>query len=91
MDDERSLKHKISVLRKGTAQLSNVTLSMMSPRQAIWQTYISRAGSDAADALERAARGQSLSSLLRELPDRIHPEVFQPFPRQLRWHFMRMG
>ena len=91
MDDESSLKHKISVLKKGAAQLSNVTLSMMSPRQAIWQTYISRAGSDAADALERAARGQSLSSLLRELPDRIHPEVFQPFPRQLRWHFMRMG
>ncbi len=91
MDDERSLKRKISVLRKGVAQLSNVTLSTMPPRQAIWQTYITRAGSDAAGAIERAARGATIASLLRELPDRIHPEVFQPFPRELRWHFMRMG
>ena len=91
MDDERSLKRKLSVLKKGVAQLPNVNLSTMPPRQAIWQTYITRAGSDAADALIRAARGQSLSSLLRELQPRIHPEVFQPFPRELRWHFMRMG
>ena len=91
MDDERSLKRKISVLRKGVAQLPNVTLSTMPPRQAIWQTYITRAGSDAADALVRVARGQSIASLLRELSPRIQPEVFQPFPRQLRWHFMRMG
>jgi hypothetical protein len=63
----------------------------MSPRQAIWQTYITRAGSDAADALERAARGQHLASLLRELEPRIRPEVFEPFPRELRWHFLRMG
>ena len=91
MDDERSLKQKISVLRKGVAQMPNVTLTTMPPRQAIWQTYITRAGSDAADALVRVARGQSISSLLRELSPRIHPEVFQSFPRQLRWHFMRMG
>jgi len=91
MDTEPSLKDKISILRKGVAQQPNISLSMMSPRQAIWQTYISRAGSDAADAIERAARGQSLASLLREIPDRIHPEVFQPFPRQLRWHFMSLA
>ncbi len=91
MDGERSLKRKLSVLKKGVAQLPNVTLSTMPPRQAIWQTYITRAGSDAAGALVRAARGQSVASLLRELQPQIHPEVFQPFPRQLRWHFMRMG
>lgn len=91
MDEKRNLEHKISELRKGVAKLPNITLSMMSPRQAIWQTYISRAGSDAADAIERAARGQSLASLLREFPERIHPEVFQTFPRQLRWHFMSAG
>ncbi len=91
MGDRRGLEHKISVLRKGVAQLPNVTLSTMPPRQAIWQTYITRAGSDAADVLVRAARGQSISSLLREFSPRIHPEVFLPFPRRLRWHFMRMG
>ena len=91
MDDERSLKHKISVLQKGVSRLPNVSMSMMSPRQAIWQTYISRAGADASEALERAARGQHVASILREFSDRIHPEVFQPFPRELRWHFMRMG
>ncbi len=91
MDNKRNLEHKIAVLRKGAAKMPNVTLSMMSPRQAIWQTYISRAGSDAADLIERAARGQSLASVLREFPERIEPEVFQPFPRQLRWHFMSTG
>ncbi len=91
MDSERSLKAKISMLKKGVARLPNVSLSTMPVRQAVWQTYITRAGSDAAPALVRAARGQSVSSLLRELSPSIHPEVFQPFPRQLRWHFMRMG
>ena len=91
MDDERSLKRKISCLKKGAAGLPNLTLGMMSPRQAIWQTYISRAGSDAAEAIERAARGQHLASILREFDHRIHPEVFQTFPRELRWHFLRMG
>jgi radical SAM superfamily enzyme YgiQ (UPF0313 family) len=91
MDDEKSLKRKISVLKRGVAGMPNVTMSMMSPRQAIWQTYITRAGSDAAEALERAARGQHVASLLRELQPRIHPEVFEPFPRELRWHFLRMG
>ncbi|MCP3963650.1 MAG: radical SAM protein [bacterium] len=91
MDDERSLKRKISVLRKGTARMPNVTMSMMSPRQAIWQTYISRAGSSAADAIESAARGQSLATVLRERSEQVAREVFEPFPRELRWHFMRMG
>ena len=91
MDDERSLKHKISMLKKGVARMPNVTLGMMSPRQAIWQTYISRAGSDAAEAIERAARGQHIASILREFDHRIQPEVFRSFPRELRWHFLRMG
>ena len=89
MDDEKSLKRKISVLKRGVAKMPNVTMSMMSPRQAIWQTYISRAGSDAADAIEQAARGKHLASLMRELQPQIEPEVFQSFPRDLRWHFMR--
>lgn len=91
MDDEATLQQKIRVLERGVAQMPNVTMSMMSPRQAVWQTYISRAGSDAAEAIERAARGQSIASVLREFEDRIHPEVFQSFPRDLRWHFLRMG
>ncbi|MEM9554819.1 MAG: radical SAM protein [Acidobacteriota bacterium] len=91
MDDEKSLKRKIAVLKKGVAAMPNVTLGTMPPRQAIWQTYISRAGSDAADAIERVARGQSVASVLREFDHRVHPEVFASFPRDLRWHFLRMG
>jgi len=89
MDDIGSLKKKITILKRGVAKMPNVTMSMMSPRQAVWQTYISRAGSDAADTIERAARGAHLPSLMREMENRIHPEVFQSFPRELRWHFMR--
>jgi hypothetical protein len=89
MDDPASLEAKISRLKKGVARLPNVTLSTMSIRQAVWQTYLSKAGSGAAEALERAARGQHLSALMRELEPRIHPEVFQPVAGDCRWHFLR--
>ena len=38
------------------------------------------------------ANGKSpLAPILRELRERIEPEVFRPFPRHLRWHFLRTG
>lgn len=91
LEDEKTLDAKISYLKRGVAKMPNVTMSMMSPRQAIWQTYISRAGSNAADAIERAARGENIASILRDLESRIRPEVFESFPQELRWHFLRMG
>jgi hypothetical protein len=91
MDDERSLKEKISLLKRGVARLPNVSLGSVSIREAVWQTYISKAGSDAADALELAARGEHLSSLLRRFESQIHPEVFRPLEGDLRWHFMRQA
>lgn len=91
LQDERSLEEKISFLKRGVARMPNVSMSMMSTRQAIWQTYISRAGSDAAEAIERVARGQHVASVLRELEHRIRPEVFESFPQDLRWHFLRMA
>lgn len=91
MADPRELKKKIALLKKGTAALPNVTMSSVSIRQAIWQTYISRAGSDAADLLEEAARGETVASLLRRYDERIRREVFEPFDGPLRWHFMRAG
>jgi radical SAM superfamily enzyme YgiQ (UPF0313 family) len=89
MDDERSLKEKISRLKAGVARMPNVSLGSMSIRQALWQTYISKAGSDAADPIERAARGQHLASVLREFEDRIRPVVFERQEGECRWHFMR--
>jgi hypothetical protein len=91
MADGRSLKAKISMLKKGVSRLPNVSLTTMPVRQAVWQTYITRAGSDAAEAIERVARGQHLSSVLREFSTGVQQEVFQPLQRDLRWHFMRMG
>jgi radical SAM superfamily enzyme YgiQ (UPF0313 family) len=91
MDDERSLKAKISQLKKGVGRLPNTSLGPLSIRQAVWQTYISKAGLEAAEALERAARGEHLSSLLRRFAPQIHPAVFRPLEGDLRWHFMRTG
>lgn len=91
MDDERSLKGKISVLNKLVSRLPNVSLGSVSIREAVWQTYISKAGSDAAEALEAAARGEHLSTLLRRFESKIHPEVFRPVEGDLRWHFMRQA
>ena len=91
MDDEKSLKEKIALLRKGVARMPNVSMGSVSVRQAIWQTYISKAGSDAAEAIEAAARGESVSSLLHRLAPKIHPEVYHRQEGDLRWHFMRQA
>jgi radical SAM superfamily enzyme YgiQ (UPF0313 family) len=91
LDEESSLKAKIALLRKGVAQMPNVSLGSISIREAIWQTYISKAGSDAAEALELAARGESLGSLLRRFAPQIASEVFRPLEGDLRWHFMRQA
>jgi radical SAM superfamily enzyme YgiQ (UPF0313 family) len=91
LEDERSLRAKVSFLKKGVAQLPNVSLGQMSLRMAKWQSYVSRAGSDAGDALEAAAMGEHLSVVLRRFADRIDPEVYGERPGDLRWHFMRAG
>jgi radical SAM superfamily enzyme YgiQ (UPF0313 family) len=91
LEDERSLRAKVSFLKKGAARLPNVSLGQMSLRMAKWQSYVSRAGSDAADALEAAASGEHLSSVLRRFAHRIDPEVYGERLGDLRWHFMRAG
>ena len=91
MDDERSLKGKISILKAGVARLPNVSMGSISVRQAVWQTYISKAGTDAAEALELAARGEHLTTLLRRFAPQIQSEVFRPLEGDLRWHFLRTG
>jgi radical SAM superfamily enzyme YgiQ (UPF0313 family) len=91
MDDEKSLKEKIAVLRKGVARLPNVSMGSVSVRQGIWQTYISKAGSDAAEAIEAAAHGEPINALLHRLAPKIHPEVYRRLDGDLRWHFMRQG
>lgn len=89
MEAPGALEERIAVLRKGVASLPNVSLGSMSIRQAIWQSYITKAGRDAADVLEAAAAGQGLSSLLRQYDDRIQPLVFEPARGALAWQFMR--
>src|SRR5260370_34311921 len=91
MDGEKSLRAKITVLKRGVARLPNVSLGSISVRQAVWQTYISKAGSDAAEALEQAARGEPLTALLHRFAPRIHAEVFRHLEGDLRWHFMRQA
>ncbi len=89
MEEPAVLKRRIRLLQKGVARLPNVDLGTMSIRQAIWQTYITKAGADAAEALEAAATGKPLSALLREFSDRIEPEVFERAEGRLRWQFLR--
>jgi radical SAM superfamily enzyme YgiQ (UPF0313 family) len=91
LDAERSLKEKVAHLQKGAARMPNVSMGSISVRQAVWQTYISKAGSDAADALEAAARGESIHSILHRFAPQIHPEVYGRLEGDLRWHFMRQA
>jgi len=64
-------------------------MGSLSIRQALWQTYLSKAGSDAADAIEAAASGEPLAAVLRRFAASIRPEVFAPLEGDLRWHFLR--
>jgi radical SAM superfamily enzyme YgiQ (UPF0313 family) len=93
MERPEVLKPKISCLKRGIARLPNVSLGTMSIRQAAWQTFLSKAGSDASDILQAAARGETTSSLLRRYAERIEPVVFEHAPsgRRLPWQFMRTG
>jgi radical SAM superfamily enzyme YgiQ (UPF0313 family) len=90
--EEGELRQKIRLLKRGASRLPNIDLEAnMSIRQAVWQTYLSKGGIDAADAIERVARGGVLSAVLREFQPRIHPEVYLAAGGDLRWHFLRMG
>ena len=91
LDDRASLKRKITLLKKGILRLPNVSMGSISIRQALWQTYITRAGRGAAPALERVAGGEPLGSVLRAFENRIEPEVYHRLEGDLRWHFMRAG
>ena len=77
----------------GAARIPNVSMSTMPVHEAVWQAYITKAGSDAAEILERAAAGTAPRRLLREFRARIEPEVFERAPsgERLRWHFLRAG
>ena len=89
--DAASLKQKIALLKRGVARLPNVSLGPLSIREAIWQTYLSKGGVEAGAAIERVARGESVPAVVRELRDRVHPEVYRRLDGDLRWHFLRMG
>ncbi|MCZ6507449.1 MAG: radical SAM protein [Acidobacteria bacterium] len=91
MEDVAVLRARLELLRRGVAALPNVSLSTMAIRQAVWQSYITKAGSDAADVLEAAAAGESTAALLRRFADKIEPVVFASEPGKLRWHFLRTG
>ena len=91
MEQPAVLRARLSHLKKGVAALPNVSLSTMPIRQAIWQSYITKAGSDAADILEAAADGTTTAALLRQYAERIESEVFAPQSQKLRWHFLRTG
>lgn len=89
MDDEDALAAKITLLERGAARIPNVSLSPMSIRQARWQTFLSKAGPEAVEVIERAARGQSLASVLRQHDALIRPIVFDRVEGECRWHFLR--
>jgi radical SAM superfamily enzyme YgiQ (UPF0313 family) len=91
MPSEREIEERVAILRKGVAPMPNVSLGPISVRQAVWQTYISKAGPEAGELIVRAARGQHVASILREFAGRIRPEVFVAQEGDLRWHFLRTG
>ena len=88
MEERRVLREKMALLRRGVAELPNVTLGSMSYRQAVWQTFISKGGSVVGDAILSVARGESVASVLRRERAAVEAEVFRYLEGDLRWHFM---
>lgn len=91
MENVGSLKKKIRLIKRGAGLLPNVSLGSMSVRQAIWQTYLSKAGPEATEPLIRRARGEGLSSVLRDYQGQIHDRVFIRQEGHLDWQFMKTG
>jgi hypothetical protein len=60
----------------------------VSYRQAVWQTYLSKGGSEVAGAILRVARGETVASVLRSERSSVEHEVFRYLEGDLRWHFM---
>jgi len=91
MEDPALLRKKISLLKRRLGRLPNVNLGTMSIKQAIWQSYISKAGPEASEILEAAAGGETVASLLRRHAEQVHPLVFEHQSGKLDWQFMRTG
>ena len=60
-------------------------MGSISIREAVWQAYLSRAGSEASVELEQMAGGESLGSVLRRSRDRIAARVHSPLRGELPW------
>jgi radical SAM superfamily enzyme YgiQ (UPF0313 family) len=88
MTEVAVLRERIAMLKRGLGELPNVSMGSMSIREAIWQTYLSRGGSEAGEAIERRARGERLSAILRDLRPEVMRDVFTYFDGDLRWQFM---
>lgn len=93
MEAPERLKPKIALLKRSLGALPNVSLGAMSIRQAAWQTLLSKSGSDAADIIEAAAEGETISSLLRRHASTVESLVYEAAPpgQRLRWQFLRAG
>jgi radical SAM superfamily enzyme YgiQ (UPF0313 family) len=93
MEPVAGLKPKVALLRRRLGRLPNVSLGTMSIKQATWQTFLSKAGPEAADLLETAAAGEPVGAILRRHAARIEPVVFSPEAAgtRLRWQFLKTG
>ena len=83
------LKAKTRYLRKGVAALPNVSMTSMSIKQAIWQTWLSKGGPEVADGIEAAVAGETVAALLRRFKPEIDATVYRYLEGDLAWHFMR--
>lgn len=73
---EREIKEKLNLLRARLTKIANVDLEFDSPKEAKWQAYISRAGSEAKNVLVASAQsGKNIEQAAQELGIDIDKEV----------------
>ena len=71
LEEEASLKEKLSFLQREFERMGNVALRGMSVHEALWEAYLAKMDESGADILEEAASGVPVRRLLKTHRDRI--------------------
>ncbi len=88
MLDQREARRRLRLLEAELRSVPNLRLDRPSWRLTLWQGYLSRAGTEAFEALLAVSRGEPLAAVLRRWRHTIEPVVFRPGEAGAPWHFV---
>jgi radical SAM superfamily enzyme YgiQ (UPF0313 family) len=88
MIDTGEARRRLTIIKKGLRKLNNLRLDPPAIREAQWQGFLSRAGTEAFPLIEGAASGIRLSRLLADHRDAVDRIIRRPCEGGPPWHFI---